>query len=286
MPSPPPRPRSAEDVTGDLAHVLVTRLAEVRSVGGEGVPLLLDDPFRDLDRSVKPLLLELLGRSAGEPQIVFLTEDEDVASWARLEALTGEVALIEPAPEHDEVRLADEADPALARRRATGRLPPMELRLATLDDAEPIRQIYNLEVTTSTATFDLVPRSLEDQRAWQSERSGARAVLVAELDGEVCGFGSLSPWRDRPAYATTVEDSVYVHRDHQGQGVGAALLTELVATATAHGFHACMARIVGGHDASIALHQRCGFEVVGTEREVGRKFGKWLDVVLMERLLT
>ena len=68
--------------------------------------------------------------------------------------------------------------------------------------------------------------------------------------------------------------------------MGAALLSELVTTATAHGFHACMARIVGGHDASIALHQRCGFEVVGTEREVGRKFGKWLDVVLMERLLT
>jgi L-amino acid N-acyltransferase YncA len=161
----------------------------------------------------------------------------------------------------------------------------MELRLATLDDAEALRAIYNLEVTTSTATFDLVPRTLEAQRAWQAERSGARAVLVAVDDGEVCGFASLSPWRDRPAYATTVEDSVYVHRDHQGKGIGRSLLTELVATATAHGFHACMARIVGGHDASIALHAACGFEVVGTEREVGRKLGRWLDVVLMERLL-
>src|SRR6187402_3024579 len=101
----------------------------------------------------------------------------------------------------------------------------MDVRLATLDDAEPIRQIYNLEVTTSTATFDLVPRTLEEQQTWLSERSGARAVLVAEDAGEVCGFGSLSPWRDRPAYATTVEDSVYVHRDHQGQGVGRLLLT-------------------------------------------------------------
>ena len=161
----------------------------------------------------------------------------------------------------------------------------MELRLATLDDAEPIRQIYNHEVTTSTATFDLVPRSIEEQRAWQAERSGARAVVVAERDQQVCGFASLSPWRDRPAYATTVEDSVYVHRDHQGRGVGRALLEELLQTATAHGFHACMARIVGGHEASIALHARCGFEIVGTEREVGRKFGRWLDVVLMERLL-
>ena len=162
----------------------------------------------------------------------------------------------------------------------------MQLRLATLDDAEAIRQIYNVEVTTSTATFDLVPRTLEDQRAWQAARSGAHAVLVAVDEGDVRGFGSLSSWRDRPAYSTTVEDSVYVHRDHHGEGVGKALLTELLSTATAHGFHACMARIVGGHEASIALHAACGFEVVGTEREVGRKFGKWLDVVLMERLLT
>jgi L-amino acid N-acyltransferase YncA len=162
----------------------------------------------------------------------------------------------------------------------------MLLRLATLDDAEAIREIYNLEVTTSTVTFDLVPRTLEEQQAWQAARSGARTVLVAEIDGTVAGFGSLSQWRDRPAYSTTVEDSIYIHRDRQGAGVGTALLTELIAIATAHGFHACMARIVGGHEASIALHRRCGFEVVGTEREVGRKFNRWLDVVIMERMLT
>jgi L-amino acid N-acyltransferase YncA len=162
----------------------------------------------------------------------------------------------------------------------------MDLRLATLDDAESIREIYNLEVTTSTVTFDLVPRSLDEQRAWQAARSGAHAVVVAEIDGVLVGFGSLSPWRDRPAYSTTVEDSIYIHRDHQGVGVGKAMLTELLTTATAHGFHACMARIVGGHEASIALHRSCGFEVVGTEREVGRKFNKWLDVVVMERMLT
>jgi phosphinothricin acetyltransferase len=162
----------------------------------------------------------------------------------------------------------------------------MQLRPATLEDAEAIRGIYNEEVTGSTVTFDLVPRSLTDQREWLAARSGAHAVIVAEVDGVVRGFASLSPWRDRPAYSTTVEDSIYVHRDHHGQGVGKALLTELIETATAHGFHACMARIVGGHEASIALHRSCGFEVVGTEHEVGRKFGHWLDVVLMERMLT
>ncbi len=162
----------------------------------------------------------------------------------------------------------------------------MQVRLATLEDAEAIRSIYNVEVTGSTVTFDLVPRTLEEQRNWLTARSGAHAVLVATDDaGETVGFASLSPYRDRPAYATTVEDSVYVHEDHRGRGVGRLLLSELVAVASVHGFHAVMARIVGGHDASIALHRDIVFEIVGTEREVGRKFGRWLDVVLMQRLL-
>lgn len=162
----------------------------------------------------------------------------------------------------------------------------MNIRRATVDDAEAIRAIYNAEVMGSTVTFDLVPRTVEDQVAWLVQRSGAYAVLVAEDDdGTILGFASLSPFRDRPAYSTTVEDSVYVGRDRRGDGVGGALLGELVATATAHGFHTVIARIAGGHDASIALHQKAGFDIVGTEREVGRKMGRWLDVVVMQRLL-
>ena len=161
----------------------------------------------------------------------------------------------------------------------------MEVRLARPDDAEAMRAIYNLEVTGSTVTFDLVPRTLADQLAWLEERSGAYAAIVAVDADEVAGFASLSPYRDRPAYRTTVEDSVYVERSHQGRGVGRLLLTELVHRATESGFHAVMARIVGGHEASIALHRSLGFEVVGTERQVGRKFHRWLDVVLLQRLL-
>ena len=170
-------------------------------------------------------------------------------------------------------------------------LSAMRIRLATIDDAAAIREIYNREVETSTVTFDLVPRSLRQQRDWISARSGAFAVVVAETESEteeqpaVTAFGSLSPYRDRPAYTTSVEDSVYVHRDHQGRGVGKLVLGELLRVATAHGFHAVFARIVGGHQASIGLHRALGFEIVGTEREVGRKFGQWLDVVVMERLL-
>ena len=161
----------------------------------------------------------------------------------------------------------------------------MEVRLARLEDAESIRAIYNVEVSSSTVTFDLVPRSLEQQRQWILDHAGAHPAVVAADGDEVIAFGSLSPYRDRPAYSTTVEDSIYVHADHRGKGAGKLVLAELVRLATDHGFHAVMARIVGGHDVSIAVHRACGFEHVGTEREVGRKFGKWLDVVLMQKLL-
>jgi phosphinothricin acetyltransferase len=162
----------------------------------------------------------------------------------------------------------------------------VHLRAATADDAAAIMDIYNHEVLTSTATFDLVPRSLDEQRRWITDRSGAHAVVVAEApDGAIAGFGALSAYRERAGYATTVEDSVYLAEAWRGRGVGALLLTELVRVARTHGFHAMMAKIVGGHEASIALHRSVGFEVVGQEREVGRKFGQWLDVVLMELLL-
>lgn len=161
----------------------------------------------------------------------------------------------------------------------------MHVRLATLDDAEALRQIYNEYVTTSVVTFDLVPRSLEDQRRWLESRSGAHVVLVAEDEGEILGYASLSPWRAKAAYSTSVEDSVYVHEPHHGRGVGKLLLAELVDVARSHGFHAVFGRIVGGHEASIRLHKALGFEIVGTEREVGRKFGRWLDVVIMELIL-
>jgi L-amino acid N-acyltransferase YncA len=153
-------------------------------------------------------------------------------------------------------------------------------------DAAAVQTMYNREVLESTVTFDMVPRTLEEQRDWIAEHSGAHPALVAvDGDGTVVGFGSLSPYRPRPAYAPTVEDSVYVHHEHRGRGYGRLILEELVEKGSDHGFHTVIARIVGHHDASIGLHARCGFEHAGTEREVGRKFNRWLDVVLMQRML-
>src|ERR1700704_855976 len=159
------------------------------------------------------------------------------------------------------------------------------IRTAERRDAEGIRTIYNHYVNESTTLFDMVPRTLDEQVQWIDDHSGGHPALVAELDGEIVGFGSLSVFRPRPAYATTVEDSVYLLPGHQGQGIGSRLLAELLRMASAHGFHAVIARLTGENEASIRLHAGCGFELVGTEREVGRKFGRWLDVVEMQRML-
>ena len=166
----------------------------------------------------------------------------------------------------------------------------ISLRLATVADAEQIRTIYNHEVMHTVATFDLVPRSLADQQDWLAARSGAFAAVVAvdtdaEPGGDVVGFGALSPYKERAAYRTSVENSVYVDRDRHGQGIGRLLLEELLSSAELSGFHAVFARINASGEASIALHRRCGYELVGIEREVGRKFNRWHDVALMERLL-
>ena len=160
------------------------------------------------------------------------------------------------------------------------------IRPARLEDAEAIRTIYNREVRHETSTFDLVPRSLDDQREWLLARSGAFTAIVAvDADEVVTGFGSLSRYKERAAYSTTVEDSVYVDRSRGGEGIGTALLTHLVELARTSGFHAVMARIEASGTASRVLHARCGFELVGIEREVGRKFHRWLDVAVMQCLL-
>ncbi|MEO8697196.1 MAG: N-acetyltransferase family protein [Acidimicrobiales bacterium] len=161
----------------------------------------------------------------------------------------------------------------------------MQIRTARLTDAEAIRGIYNRAILT-VATFDMEERSLDEQQQWLALRSGAHIVLVADEGGTLAGFASLSPYRDRPAYRTTVENSVYVDQSFQGKGVGKSLMSALVDAARDHGFHSVIARIVSSNAASIALHRAVGFEIVGVEKEVGRKLGRWLDVVVMQRMLS
>jgi L-amino acid N-acyltransferase YncA len=159
------------------------------------------------------------------------------------------------------------------------------LRIIAPEDAEATRQLYNAEVVASTATFDLRPRSRPEHDRWVHDHLGAHPAVVAVVDGVVAGFAAVSPYRSRAAYATTVEDSVYVGADWRGQGIGSQLLDEVVRRAANHGFHTVIARVEASNAASVALHRRCGFTVVGTEREIGRKFGRWLDVTVLQRML-
>ena len=174
----------------------------------------------------------------------------------------------------------------------------MRIRLAELADADAILAIYNVEVLETANTFDMVPRTRAEQEAWILEHSGVHPALVATEDpgpgvagpvganGElVLGFGSLSAFRERSGYSATAENSVYVDRAQRGRGVGRALLAELLRLASAHGFHSVIARIAGHNEVSIGLHKAAGFELVGVEREVGRKHRQWLDVVELQRLL-
>ncbi len=167
-------------------------------------------------------------------------------------------------------------------------MQPVAIRAARLSDAEGIREIINYEILNGTSIFELEPRTLAAQRTWLQDRSGVHAVLVAtpdDGDDTVLGFSSLSPFHTRPAYNTTVENSVYVHQDHRGKGIGRALLVEIIGLAQSHGFHTVIARISGKNETSVAVHQSVGFEVAGVEREVGRKFGRWLDVTVMQLML-
>jgi phosphinothricin acetyltransferase len=166
----------------------------------------------------------------------------------------------------------------------------MRTRLVELDDATDLMNIYNPEVVETTVTFDLIPRTLKEQEDWIRTHLHTHPCIVAVNDeddlGEIgargekiLGFALVSPFRTRPAYATTVENSVYVLRGARGRGVGEVLLRELITTADESGFHSLIARIVGENGGSIRLHEKCGFTLVGTEIEVGRKHGHWLDVV-------
>jgi phosphinothricin acetyltransferase len=162
----------------------------------------------------------------------------------------------------------------------------IDVRLATEADVPAIREIYNYEVLHGTATFDTEPRTLEDRLAWFREtQRPPHVVLAAEVAGEVVGWGSLRPFRPRPAYRFTAENSVYVHHDWRGKGIGTSILARLIELAREGGFHSIIAVIAEGHPDSEALHTRLGFAHAGRIRQVGYKFERWLDTIDMQLML-
>jgi L-amino acid N-acyltransferase YncA len=161
-------------------------------------------------------------------------------------------------------------------------LKPVLIRPAVSSDAEPIAEIYNQSVLSSVATFDTEPRSLKAQHEWMAHHDARHPVLVAAENGTVVGWASLSPWSDRCAYDDTAEISIYVDREHQGRGIGRRLMGTLLDRARSLGLHTIVARIADGSAASLQLHRSAGFQDIGVMREVGWKFGRRIDVYLLQ----
>ncbi|HZN33227.1 MAG TPA: GNAT family N-acetyltransferase [Pirellulaceae bacterium] len=163
---------------------------------------------------------------------------------------------------------------------------PPAIRLATESDLSAINDIYNYYVLRSTCTYQLEPETLEARTAWfRNHPPGKYPVTVAEVDGHVAGWGSLSKFRDRAAYDPTVEASVYIRHDLHRRGLGRALLSDLIERARAAGFHSLLGGASGDQAASLALQESLGFTRVACFKEVGYKFGSRLDVVFMELML-
>ena len=173
--------------------------------------------------------------------------------------------------------------PAQRRMKLVPR--PVNVRPATAADLPAINAIYNHFVLHSTCTYQETPSTLEERAAWFAAHGPKHPVTVAERDGEVVGWGAISKFHPRSAYGRTVEDSVYVRHDLHRQGVGVALLADLIERAKAAGHRTVLGLIDVQQRGSVALHEKLGFVEVGRLREVGFKFGQWLDVVYMQRTL-
>ncbi len=158
-------------------------------------------------------------------------------------------------------------------------------RLATSADATAIAAIYNEGIADRMATFETEPRTAEQIAALLSDEGDRYPTIVVERDGRVVGWAGAGPYRDRPAYAGVAEHSVYVARAARGTGAGRAALEALCRAYAARGFSKIVSRIFPENDASLMLHERCGFRTVGVYHRHGKLDGEWRDCVIVERLL-
>jgi L-amino acid N-acyltransferase YncA len=159
------------------------------------------------------------------------------------------------------------------------------IRAAAVEDLAAINDIYNYSVQHSTCTFQTEPETPADRRAWFDSHGTAHPILAAAIDGRVVGWGCLSEFKSRCAYRHTVEDSVYIHHDFHGRGIGTLLLRELISRGRAAGHHSIIGIIAGDQPVSVALHEKLGFARVAHLRQVGFKFDRWIDTIYMQLLL-
>jgi phosphinothricin acetyltransferase len=164
-------------------------------------------------------------------------------------------------------------------------MPDLRVRPAVVADVPAMMAIYNHYVETSHATFDIAPVSLENRLAWFEHfgTNGPFRLLVAEQDGEVVGYAGSGRFREKPAYVTSVEMTVYVHPEIHGQGVGARMYEHLFDVLAGEPIHRAYAGITLPNAASVALHRRFGFRDIGIYDEVGFKLGKYWSVIWLEK---
>jgi L-amino acid N-acyltransferase YncA len=156
------------------------------------------------------------------------------------------------------------------------------IRKATIQDLRAITEIYNQAVLHTTATFDTAGKTVEEQRVWFDHHGPKYPILVAQEDKEIIGWASMSAWSDRCAYSATAEGSIYVKEGHQGKGLGRKLSEAILKAGKEAGLHTAILRIAEGNEASLKLAKLLGFKDIGVMKEVGKKFGKLLDVTLMQ----
>jgi len=161
----------------------------------------------------------------------------------------------------------------------------LTIRHAGQADIQAITDIYNEAILTTTATFDTEPETVAERSAWLQAHDEPHPVLVAVVEGQVVGWASLTRWSERRAYDHTAETSFYVHSAHRGRGIGRKLKEALIQEARRLQFHTLIARVTEESCESIHLNESVGFVHVGTLKEVGRKFGRFLDVHIMQKML-
>jgi|SRR6185436_15772742 len=162
----------------------------------------------------------------------------------------------------------------------------LQIRATELKDIPSITDIYNDAILNTTATFDTEIKSIEDRVQWFNNHGEKYPVLSAEMDGKVIGWASLTKWSDRCAYEKTAEVSVYIHKDYRAKGIGTKLLEHLILEGKKAGIHYMLARISEGNRSSIYIHEIFGFEHIGVMKEVGFKFGRFLNVHLMQKVFS
>lgn len=160
----------------------------------------------------------------------------------------------------------------------------IQIRAAELNDVPSITEIYNEAVLNTTATFDTEIKTLDNRIEWFNQHGAQHPVLVAIVKGEVAAWASLSRWSDRAAYDTTAEESVYVSKEFRNKGIGKQLLKAIVAEGARTGKVNLIARITTDNESSIHIHRECGFANVGVLTKVGNKFGRYLDVLMMQKI--